>query len=264
MKDRIKVALNEIHADSYLKRHTKQAVANYINSAEQRRKNRLRTLTLVPICSVIVGFVCFGLVSYNIEVSAISIDINPSVELGINRYDRVINVRGFNDDGERLLESVDLKNMSYENAIHAILECDESKKLLEQDENIVVVTIDTQSEQKSDEIMDTVTSCNQQCQNMYCYKSNLEDREEAVMNNISFGKYSAYLELQKYDPTITVDEIRDMPMREIREMIRSYETATDAQEENTDTSYEPNNTSCNSQTGNCNGNGNGENKHHGR
>mgnify|MGYP006964182038 CR=1 FL=1 len=37
---------------------------------------------------------------YFIPTVKISIDINPSMELGVNRFDRIVSVEGYNDDGK--------------------------------------------------------------------------------------------------------------------------------------------------------------------
>ena len=42
----------------------------------------------------------------------VSLDVNPSVEYTLNRFDRVLSVKAVNDDGESLLERQELKNLS--------------------------------------------------------------------------------------------------------------------------------------------------------
>ena len=41
---------------------------------------------------------------------------------------------------------------------------------------------------------------------------------------LSLGKYRAYLELKALDPAVTPDDIRDLSMREIRDLIDAYKT----------------------------------------
>ena len=45
--------------------------------------------------------------------------------------------------------------------------------------------------------------------------------EQAHEAGLSYGKYKAYLELQALDPTITVVEIQNMTMREIRDLLNA-------------------------------------------
>ena len=55
--------------------------------------------------------------------------------------------------------------------------------------------------------------------NAYCYCAHPDEVEAAHAAGLSYGKYQAFLELQALDPTITVEEVQDMTMREIRDRI---------------------------------------------
>lgn len=60
--------------------------------------------------------------------------------------------------------------------------------------------------------------------NMYdafTYTSDKVCREEAHQNEMSFGKYRAYLELAEYDESITVEDCHGMTMQEIQKRINS-------------------------------------------
>lgn len=59
---------------------------------------------------------CVALGGYHLyftPTSIISMDINPSIELEINRFDKVIGVDGYNEDGENLVESLHMLNENY-------------------------------------------------------------------------------------------------------------------------------------------------------
>ena len=49
--------------------------------------------------------------AYATPYSYVSIDINPSIEYSINRFDRVLSVRAVNDDGEEILKEIKLSNL---------------------------------------------------------------------------------------------------------------------------------------------------------
>ena len=49
-------------------------------------------------------------------VAYVSMDINPSVELGVNAFDKVVSVEAYNDDGKKILEGTDLRNYDIDNA----------------------------------------------------------------------------------------------------------------------------------------------------
>ncbi len=47
--------------------------------------------------------------------------MNPSIELGINRFDKVVSVAGCNADGEALAAALDIKYLDYDAALEQVL-----------------------------------------------------------------------------------------------------------------------------------------------
>lgn len=219
MDEKIKSAFNEIKADQTLKLNTKEYLFKRIRKHEKKRNFRRYGLILAPACFAVVLLACFGLISYNIPVSAVSIDINPSIELGVNRYNRVISAESFNDDGEKILNAVSIKNMECNEAVDMIV--NQSNQYLDS-ENTVVVTVESESDEKTEMMIESIEHCKSHNNEMYCYKGNSDVVEEAHSLGLSFGKYSAYLQLKEYNSSVTVDDIKGMTMREIKEEIDQY------------------------------------------
>jgi len=73
----------------------------------------------------------------------VDVDINPSIEISYNRWDKVIEVSGTNEDGQRVLEeSGNIKNKGVGNAVKMILEAAEDEEFLsEGSENFVSVFV---------------------------------------------------------------------------------------------------------------------------
>lgn len=83
----------------------------------------------------------------NQVVAYVSVDINPSIELGLNEKALVLEVRGYNSDGDTILQNlaqqkVNLKNVNVEDAIQLITDEAVKEKYLAPDkENNVVITV---------------------------------------------------------------------------------------------------------------------------
>ena len=73
--------------------------------------------------------------------SFVSIDINPYLELTLDQNDKVMSVRGANEDGNVLLFDVELEGMSVENAVAVIT--DLARNLGYVEDNAVINTIVT-------------------------------------------------------------------------------------------------------------------------
>lgn len=64
--------------------------------------------------------------AYYTPVTSVVVDINPSIELKANRFDKVIKANPLNEDAKVILSEVDLKNQTLDNALNLIVQ--ESKE----------------------------------------------------------------------------------------------------------------------------------------
>ena len=65
-------------------------------------------------------------------------------------------------------------------------------------------------------------------ENTYCYYANSKEADEAHERGLSCGKYRAYLKLRDVNPEITVDQVRNMTMREIWDLIGNESDSPDS------------------------------------
>ncbi|MEG1407305.1 MAG: hypothetical protein RSD23_05545, partial [Ruthenibacterium sp.] len=64
-------------------------------------------------------FVC-GLCFYQTPAYYVSVDVNPSVEYTLNKFDRVLGVSAANEDGTHILQTMDLKKLRYKSIDEAM------------------------------------------------------------------------------------------------------------------------------------------------
>lgn len=57
-----------------------------------------------------------------VAVAYVNIDINPSLEVAVNKHNRVTQAAALDEEGKALLEKISLKNMKVEEAVGAIIE----------------------------------------------------------------------------------------------------------------------------------------------
>ncbi|CAM3669916.1 anti-sigma factor domain-containing protein [Marinicrinis lubricantis] len=90
-----------------------------------RAPNRLYSLAAVCTAAVVLIFALFsGLTFFSQPAVAayVTMDINPSIELGIDEDEKVIEAEGLNDEGHKLLEEVDVIGLPLREAANAVLE----------------------------------------------------------------------------------------------------------------------------------------------
>lgn len=214
MNREIKDAFDVIHADESLKQNT----IHFINQKRRRPVSTWKPVLVAASCFLfIIGFGSFHV--YFTPTSVISMDINPSFELEINRFGKVIDAEGYNEDGSNLLQSLDLKYNNYKEAIHTVLSSNTMEEYLENNAflSIAIVEID---ETQGEEILDFVSTCTENQENISCCKLQKENVIEAHSLGLSYGKYNTYLELQEAGIEITAEQANQMSMRELKDLLQ--------------------------------------------
>lgn len=219
MNEKWKSAFDQIHAEKALKEHTKQYLSEKIYSRRPTPRSVLRRAAVLAAGLVLLFFIGGSWV-FMTPTAYISIDINPSLELGINCFNRIVSVEGYNEDGDDLAESLDITFMNYSDALDSILSSRTMKDYLTEDA-VMSLTVAGDDESQYAEIFDTVENCASGHENIRCHSGSTEEMHEAHDADVSFGKYQAYLILKDLDPSISLDDIRGMTMREIYDLIDS-------------------------------------------
>ena len=214
-------AFGQIHAEDELRTNTKNFLARQINKKKAHTFPILKTAAAAACLLVAVTAGSAWL--YLTPSAYISIDINPSLELGVNRFDRIVSIEAFNSDGQELAEQLDIRYMDYSEAMEELLSEQTVEAYLE-DGAVMTVTVAGSDEEKTDQILKNVETCTAGHSNISCHSGDIEEMHDAHSEGLSLGKYRAYLELKALDPAVTPDDIRDLSMREIRDLIDAYKT----------------------------------------
>ena len=209
--DRVKAAFQQVRAEEALKDRTKALLL-------QRAQGRRGRQALVAVACCLLFLMLGGGWMYMTPTAKISVDINPSLELGINRFDRVVSVEAYNEDGQELARSLDIRFSGYAEAVEKILGSEAVTALLAGGEVAEFTVAESQGAQ-AQRLLSGLQSCTAGHQNTYCYSVDAQWAQEAHHLSLSCGKYRAFLEVQALYPDITPEEIQGMTMREIRTLL---------------------------------------------
>lgn len=138
MYDEIQKAFDQIHATEQMK----QSVSDYLKQENQKTtKNsaKFRLVTLAPVFAVLL--LCIGIGNWyfwEMPVSYVSVDVNPSIELTLNRRNRVTDAKSRNRDGAKVLEHLQLKGKDYLEAVELLVESDAMQPYLTADAELTV------------------------------------------------------------------------------------------------------------------------------
>ncbi|QGG46691.1 anti-sigma factor domain-containing protein [Heliorestis convoluta] len=140
-------------------------------------------------------------------VRYVSVDINPSIELGLNEQDQVITMRSLNDEGEKIIAQRALEGLPVEKAIQEIAaEALLQGYLASNKANTLLITVYTEGEENEKEAQKVLEDKLRQSAQQILAQDNLpthkvqtiqvskEQRERAEELGLSVGKFAQLLD----------------------------------------------------------------------
>lgn len=192
-----------------------------------------RSAIVAAVVFCLVLFASFqGKLGSSEVVAYISIDINPSVELGIDSRERVLELWGLNEDGAELIRAVDYKKKPLETVTAGILNQAEQKAFSKGEAEIVIAStvIEPSSKISDSEIAEKLrlqvkeyiqTSHPTQVESyqIASFAAPQEVREAARENGVSMGKYAVYLNAKSSGAAVTLEDLKTQSVLKISKTI---------------------------------------------
>lgn len=212
-------ALDQVRAEDSLKQNTRAFLARKRHTHTLRV---VRRLSAAAACLAVAVALAGGYRVYAAPVSVIGIDANVSLELGINRFDRVVSATEVDADGSTA-DLSGLYAMHYTDALEEILGGEEITAYLAQDGELSIVVIEG-----DEQMLEQVRACTGQ-QNVHCYAGSEQEMEQAHAEGLSYGKYRLLLQIQQLDPSVTAQQVQEMSMCQLRELLAQLQQETPAE-----------------------------------
>lgn len=182
--------------------------------------------------------------SYTAPSKYISFDINPSVELVTNAFDKVIDANALNEDGIKILENLNLENKDVKEAVDLLTQSAIDNGYLQENlQNEILVTVATDD---ADEAVKTQNELGEVVKEELKEENldktpvtteniNMERHKEAERLGISPGKMNLIQKLEAVKPGIKYEDYSKKPvkdiMKEIKDIRKENKEATAAVEE---------------------------------
>lgn len=163
-------------------------------------RNLLKRKTIWAICVMTALFIFLGsMIPMNQDNKAyayMSIDVNPSIELGINKNMQVVELNGFNKEGKKIISAItNWKKKDVSQLAKNIITEMKKEGYLKSNQPIIISTVRTngseqQAEAKLNENLKEIKAkANEESLEVTVYKGTEKEREKAHHLGITTGKY---------------------------------------------------------------------------
>ncbi|MDR3596357.1 hypothetical protein [Clostridium sp.] len=174
-------------------------------------------------------------------VAYVSMDINPSVELGVNTFDQVISAEAYNEDGQKVLEGTKLINADVDKAISTVISNAIADGYVKEDGSSgIEITTSSDKENVANKLDESLKeTANKALENnniqatVETEKVALERRDEARKLGITPGKLNLIQKLQELDPTIKVEDYKSSSVKDIMKKTNELRKANNKDQDST-------------------------------
>lgn len=210
----------------------RQVAYNIGDEIELKAKKKYLTykgLARVAACFLACIFLTTGVYAYYTPYSYVSVDINPSLSLSLNRFGRVISVNPLDDDAVTMIKDIkDLKNHNIDHALSEIIKTASDKGYIDKaEDNQVMVVVSAKDPKEAKDLEGKVAKAASKelskvndSSEVMVEKTNVEEYKDALSNKVSPGKEILADKLRKVNPELKDEEIRDMPVKEAVKQIK--------------------------------------------
>ena len=186
---------------------------------------RVQFASVFALFVMVIG-IFIGWSQFFQTIGIVDLDVNPSIEININRRNRVINVEAKNPEALQILSGMNFKFVKVENAVDAIVGSMILNGYLTTQENALLVSIimdqDNKAQQLEEAIVLRVNQFFPSEAKPTIYSQSLrqtqEIRSKASEFQISNGIMNLLQIIQQRYPETTIEQLLDLPLRQLFEL----------------------------------------------
>ena len=225
IKKKIKDSFNNIKLPDFDEEALKKRKGMvYMKNEKKTPKKGL----IIGLSTCLVACVCLfiglGYFNNNLKVaSTIGIDVNPSIELTINKNEKVLDVIANNDDAKIILEGMDLSGSNINVAVNALIGSMVRNGYIDELANSILISVDNpdsaESERLRQKIVDELNSFINSGNNISVVSQSISSNSDAEalakQYGISVGKLELIEKLIAKNNLYTYEGLKDLSINEL-------------------------------------------------
>lgn len=182
-----------------------------------------------PVLAMAMALVLFfSGMTYNNFVNAISsrvsLDVNPSIEIDLNKNDKVVQVLANNDDGIKILDGMDLKGSDIKVTLNALIGSMVRQGYLSEIRNSILLSVDSNDQEKAKTLeeellkeIEKILGTNEFKSSVLAQTVNEDEKLKALAKeySISQGKVQLIQEVMEESPTYKFADLAKLSINEL-------------------------------------------------
>ena len=183
-------------------------------------------------------------------VSILTIDVNPSIEINLNKDNIVVSVVALNDDAKVVVNNSNYEKENLENVLSMLVDSLKQNNYLSDEKNLILINVDSKDENLLEMVKNkTNESLEKNKVNGEIVIQQIEETSElkelAEKNNITISKVYYIQEQIKNEEGLKVEDFKDTSITEIKEKVNNYKQQQEQKKQEAQKNNSQNNNSNN-------------------
>lgn len=153
--------------------------------------------------------------------AVVSLDVNPSIELNVDKDEKIISAKGLNDDGRRVLGDMELEGSSLEVAVNAVIGSMLKNDYLDDMANSILVSVSGVNGYDADKLRSTLADdVNRQLENCSVLSQDVSNADSDTVKladkyGITVGKAALIRQIVAADSRHSFEELAPLSINEL-------------------------------------------------
>ena len=196
------------------------------NKKNKQNKQNLAKQIIAIAAAFVLLFVGIGTVAMQnrVGVSTVNLDVNPGIEIELNKADKVVKVVPLNDDAKKVIGDMDFKGSDLNVTVNALVGSMLKNGYLSEIANSILVSVDGKDAAKTSELqakiskeIETTLKNNNIDPAILTQKINATEEEKAIADelNISIGKAQFISKILQATNKYTAKDLAKLTINEL-------------------------------------------------
>lgn len=192
---------------------------------EKKRSSPLRGFAAVAAVLVLIIAGVFAVKNLGAPsdtlAAVVSLDVNPSIELNVDKGEKIISAKGLNDDGRRVLGDMELEGSSLEVAVNAVIGSMLKNGYLDDMANSILVSVSGVNGYDADKLRSTLADdVNRQLENCSVLSQDVSNADSDTVKladkyGITVGKAALIRQIVAADSRHSFEELAALSINEL-------------------------------------------------
>lgn len=217
--------------DKILERVAREAPAASTHVTKRARKIPYfkPLIAAAAVFLILITSVLGGIGIYNEDYSSVYVDINPSVEIVLNRFEKINDVIYHNEDAVRVFSELDLKGKKINDGLCMIIDKLSNENYIKDDAEMFI-TATSKNNKNLTTFLDEITSAAKSYSDEKGYSVSFSSQtmtkdeiKEAHENGMSPAKYKLIELIKTFYPDFDEEALNEMDMKTLQEIRKVIE-----------------------------------------